>query len=133
MQYISGDPVVEDISSDKIKNMLQDMFPIVRNACNEQCYLNIEGIDFYTQSFIWDKKERMGNIIKEKLKIAYIINFDSICAYYGLYKPSLNEVLSAIIPYEKFNIVAFEIDLESVRTYESGNGHCAKLILYKFA
>ena len=64
-------------------------------------------IDLRNQSFIWDPK--IGNEVKGLKEIAQVKTLHTY-GYYGIFKPSIAEVLSQVPEYLLDQVVAFHLD-----------------------
>ena len=130
--WIEGKAFVPEISDEKLNSLIKKIIPVVREN-NKLYYIKIPNLR--NIAYTWDYKitEEYDN-----LKEITRIKTHHYCGYYGLFKPSIAEVL-AQIPEELINKVnAFEIinDVcsgtdDEIKIFNNGNGHLATTILYE--
>lgn len=87
--------LVQDITDDTIKSMLEVMKPAVRTHNGWYREISIENTDYRNESFIWDKTLIGPEFVSNGLDEGWIPTFHTFGAP-SLFKPSLAEVLSAI-------------------------------------
>ena len=130
--WIEGKAFVPEITEEKLNNLIQKIVPVVRE--NNKLYL-IEIPDLRSIAYTWDYKitEECNN-----LKEITRIKTNHYCGYYGLFKPSIAEVLSQIPEDLIDEVAAFEIisDIcsgtdDEIKIFNEGNGHLATTILYE--
>ena len=101
--WIEGKAFVPEITEERLNTLIKKIVPVVRE--NNKLY-KIEIPDLRKIAYTWDYKitEECNNL-KEVMRI----KTNHYCGYYGLFKPSIAEVL-AQIPENLINkVVAFEI------------------------
>jgi len=130
--WIEGKAFVPEITEEKLRYLIQKIVPVVRE--NNKLYQIIIP-DLRNIAYTWDYKitEECNNLKEVKR-----IKTHHYCGYYGLFKPSIAEVL-AQIPEDLIDKVnAFEIisDVcsgtdDEIKIFKEGNGHLATTILYE--
>ena len=130
--WIEGKAFVPEITEERLNILIKKIVPVVKED-NKLYFIEIP--DLRKIAYTWDYKitEECNN-----LKEISRIKTHHYCGYYGLFKPSIAEVLSQI-PEDLINkVVAFEIisDVcsgtdDEIKIFNEGNGHLATAILYE--
>ena len=130
--WIEGKAFIPEISDEKLNSLIEKIVPVVKE--NDKFY-QIEIPNLRNIAYTWEPK-----IIKEcdNLKEIKRIKTHHYCGYYGMFKPSIAEVLSQIPEDLIDKVNAFEIinDVNSgtdteIKIFREGNGHLAITILYE--
>lgn len=129
---IEGKVFVPEISEEKLNRLSKKIVPVITQ--DNKLY-QIEIPDLRNTAYTWDYKITAEYIGLKEIKR---IKTNHYCGYYGLFKPSISEVLSQIPEDLVNNVCAFEIisDVESgtedeIKIFNYGNGHLATTILYQ--
>lgn len=121
-----------ELTDGEIAEMLDGMRPVVRNENGELCH--IELVDPKNVSYIWDPRFTDKATGLSEIATVYTLH---TWGYYGMFKPSLEEVVS-MIPQHMIEVVkAFEIigpkdgdDLDRQNDAVNAGYHVAVVILY---
>jgi len=130
--WIDGKAFVPEISEEKLSSLIEKIVPVVRE--NNKLY-QIKIPDLRNVAYTWDYK-----VVEECKNLKEIVRIKThhYCGYYGLFKPSIAEVLSQIPEDFIDKVNAFEIisDVcsgtdDETKIFKEGNGHLATTILYE--
>jgi hypothetical protein len=113
--WLEGNGVGKKISEERLQSLMTKFTPLIKK---DGVLHKFEPPHPRTASFLWSPKFYGAAIAETSFEYLRVVSVDFPCGYYGLFKPSIAEVL-AWLPDDEPKINAFYLD-SHVDIYKSG-------------
>jgi hypothetical protein len=137
LHRVSKKSIIPPISNQVLKALAAQIKPIVRDQkrSNKLFYLNVDGLSLRGESFLWELD--FGDEAKDIKPLMQVRTYHTY-GYYGMFKPSIAEVIAQIPVEVRERVVGFEItrrpetaaDLNENRAALNAGYHVAMATLY---